>query len=96
MTHRRPWANSDRASRLPADWPRRRAAVLRRDAHTCRLGYPKICTLLATEVDHRTRGDDHALSNLQAVCAPCHQHKTNHVDRPKRTRPPNQHPGLTS
>lgn len=89
------WANSDRRARLPADWPKRRAAVLRRDHHYCQIRGPR-CVLTATEVDHIVAGDNHDLANLQAVCEPCHRAKTN-AERPKlppRKRPPESHPGM--
>jgi 5-methylcytosine-specific restriction endonuclease McrA len=69
------WSSSDRAARLPARWRIIRARILRRDDYICRIGGPT-CTLIATEVDHITRGDDHRPANLQAVCAACHAVKT--------------------
>jgi 5-methylcytosine-specific restriction protein A len=89
------WANSDRRERLPADWAKRRAAVLKRDRGYCQIQGPR-CVLTATEVDHIVAGDDHEPSNLQAACEPCHQAKTN-SERPKlapRRRPPEPHPGM--
>jgi len=75
-THRRPaWSTSDRASRLPRDWPQRRRLVLARDRHRCRIAGAG-CTVRATEVDHVVAGDDHRLENLQAVCSVCHTAKT--------------------
>ena len=82
-----------RSARLPGDWRTRRARVLTRDAHTCRLAYD-ICTMHATQVDHIAPGDDHRYSNLQAVCRPCHERKTVTYDTPRRTRPAVSHPGL--
>lgn len=95
------WSNSNRRSRLPADWPQRRRLVLDRDRRLCRLRYPGICTTVATDVDHAVAGDNHELTNLQAACRPCHKHKTNLEAQQargageKRTRPKAPHPGLT-
>lgn len=93
------WAGSDRASRLPSDWPRRRTRVLARDAGICQLGDPG-CTVTATEVDHVVHGDDHSLTNLQAVCTRCHAAKSaregayaRHGNRALRLRPSERHPG---
>lgn len=66
------WSTSDRRSRLPKDWERIRRIVLRRDGGRC-----QSCGALANQVDHVTAGDDHSPSNLQALCEPCHQRKTN-------------------
>lgn len=91
------WEGSTRKQRLPPDWQRRRATVLRRDRF-CMLrthcnGAP------ATEVDHRTAGDDHSLGNLQGACHTCHAAKSARegVDarNARRTRPAEEHPGAT-
>lgn len=93
------WADSNRASRLPPDWERRRRRILRRDHHTCQLRYPG-CTIAATEIDHADRGDDHSDDNLQAACRWCHARKSSaegnaaHKPRPSRRRPAEPHPGL--
>jgi 5-methylcytosine-specific restriction enzyme A len=92
------WSSSTRRQRLPKDWPRLRTAVLERDP-ICRLRYPG-CTDRATEVDHRHRGDDHSLANLQGVCSSCHKRKTTSESQqargvgPLRRRPAESHPGL--
>ncbi|MGH3760266.1 HNH endonuclease [Actinophytocola sp.] len=91
-----PWARSTRRTRLPPDWPRIRARVLRRDP-ICRL-----CgTAPSTEVDHIRPGDDHSDTNLRGVCTPCHRTKSAHeggtaaAARRSRRRPPEpDHPGL--
>lgn len=70
-----PWAGSDRRSRLPADWPRRRLRVLRRDGWRCQIRRPG-CKLIATEVDHVVNDDNHDEDNLQSACHPCHAAKT--------------------
>lgn len=102
-THKRkPWTNPDgsnRRSRLPADWHRRRAAALQRDHHRCRL-----CGAPAVAVDHivpHTKGGTDELANLQAVCQPCHDAKTKReiaearwAPERRNQRPPTPHPGL--
>nr|WP_307860521.1 HNH endonuclease signature motif containing protein [Actinokineospora baliensis] len=55
----------------------------------------------STEVDHVIAGDDHALSNLQGVCGPCHRAKSSSeggraaaaARHPARVRPREPHPG---
>lgn len=86
------WGNSTRRSRLPSDWPRIRARILRRDP-TCRIAGPH-CTGPSTEVDHVRRGDDHHDANLQGACSTCHQAKTLSERRAPRARPKTKHPGL--
>lgn len=91
------WAGSTRRQRLPPDWQQRRTLVLQRDGHTCQLRYPDICTGRATDVDHKIHGDNHALTNLQAACNPCHQRKTAQeaaAARPRERRTPEPHPGI--
>ena len=92
-----PWANSNRASRLPIGWAAIRKAVLNRDQRICYLcGGPG-----ADTVDHIRPGDDHSMSNLAAVhdWAPphCHRRKTQAdaaVTRAKGRPPVRRHPGL--
>lgn len=92
------WANSDRRKRLPANWGSWiRPHVLRRDGYRCRLAFEGFCIGTATEVDHIRRGDDHAMTNLQAACTPCHRHKSAVEGRAAQQsphRPPDKHPGL--
>lgn len=87
------WANSTRRSRLPADWPKRRATVLKRDERICHICHQPD----ATEVDHIRPGDDHSLANLAPAHKVCHQRKTI-AERPKpngrRRREVEPHPGL--
>lgn len=70
-----PWTTSDRSQRLPSDWQRRRANVLRRDHHACQIR-ARNCLGVAREVDHIVPNDDDAYANLQAACTECHRDKT--------------------
>lgn len=73
------WKGSTRRSRLPADWPQRVAAVLKRDGYRCthvRVDTETRCTERATDADHVVHGDDHRLSNLAAKCGYHHREKT--------------------
>lgn len=81
MTQPRPsnWNTSDRRSRLPADWPKIRKRVLRRDHYECQWKMPDsgdICGQAATDVDHIRRGDDHRETNLRSLCGPHHRQKS--------------------
>lgn len=64
---------STRRQRLPGNWSRLRAQVLRRDNYTCSV---LDCNQVARDIDHKERGDDHSLSNLQALCPYHHKVKT--------------------
>jgi 5-methylcytosine-specific restriction protein A len=73
----KPWAGSDRRSRLPKNWSSITAAVKRRDRYTCQACGGTRCGNRNLEVDHITRGDDHRMTNLQTLGAkPCHTDKT--------------------
>lgn len=91
-----PWDGSTRSARLPPDWDKRRARVLR-NSPTCQ----RCETRPPVEVDHVTPGDDHSLANLQALCTSCHRAKTAaegvaaRGPRPTRRRSTEPHPGLT-
>ena len=66
------WETSDRKSRLPGDWIRRRQEVFRIHGRQCYIvedGHH--CATEATEVDHVNAGDDHSYENLRPIC---HQH----------------------
>ena len=57
-------------------WRRKRDAVLVRDQYTC-----QVCGQVseALEVDHiipRARGGSDDMTNLRAICVPCHKVKT--------------------
>jgi 5-methylcytosine-specific restriction enzyme A len=92
------WGTSDRARRLPPNWPVLRAMVLRRDNGVCH-----VCGKHgADQVDHITPGDNHSPDNLAAIhSAPCHRRKSSSEGgkasaqaRAKRTRkrPAEPHP----
>lgn len=75
---RRPaWHGSDRKARLPADWGRLRAVVLRRCGNRCEHVEDGLrCHDPATDVDHIIPGDSHVLENLQGLCNKHHLIKT--------------------
>ena len=71
------WQGSDRRSRLPNDWAKRVAIVKERDGYTCVQHDDGVrCARKGTDVDHIMRGDNHAYSNLQLLCAEHHTMKT--------------------
>jgi 5-methylcytosine-specific restriction endonuclease McrA len=72
------WEGSDRRSRLPADWPKRRLRVLRRDGGRCTAldEAGARCVETATDVDHVLPGDDHRESNLTSLCWWHHRQKS--------------------
>lgn len=101
---RKPWAADDggnRAVRLPPDWPKRRAAVMKRDEGRC-----YICGGDgADQVDHVVPvawGGTDDLINLRPVHAkPCHEEKSKREaaegrrrSQNRRFRPKEPHPGL--
>ncbi len=100
------WATSTRRDRLPADWPKRRARILKRDGFRCteELADGKRCPAAANEVDHLVAGDDHSDLNLASKCKPHHAAKSAREGaaaaavarskRPGRRRPREPHPGL--
>jgi 5-methylcytosine-specific restriction protein A len=96
-----PWSTSDRAERLPEDWESKiQPRILKRDHFKCKIAWPG-CQVVATEVDHILRGDNHADENLQAVCERCHARKSaleGNAAKARlkalRRRPPERHPGL--
>jgi 5-methylcytosine-specific restriction enzyme A len=98
------WNTSTRGKRLPGDWKQLRQATLHRDAHQCvsPLRDGGRCPEPATDVDHITRGDNHALENLQSLCAWHHKRKTQQeaqaaraaLPRVTEKRPTGKHPGL--
>lgn len=95
------FAGSTRRDRLPKDWPKRRAKVLKRDNRICYVcGHPG-----ADGVDHVIPGDDHSETNLRAIhhhVEPyCHRTKSAReggqaaqAKRIPRNRPQEKHPGM--
>jgi 5-methylcytosine-specific restriction endonuclease McrA len=73
---------------------------MHRDGRRCqwlRADTGEICGLEASDVDHIEPGDNHDLSNLQALCRFHHLRKTGGETagaRPARARPVPRHPGL--
>lgn len=94
------WADSTRHSRLPKDWPARRAAVRKRDGDVCWWCGRGGAVPGNSEVDHKVRGDDHRLENLGLIhTEPCHKQKTQQEAHAQRwryrmARPVEKHPGL--
>ncbi len=99
------WRNSNRRSRLPAEWPKLRAQALKRNpqqiCHRC--GLPG-----GSDLDHLVAGDDHRLENLEwihgrrdyeAGRSPrnCHGEKSSAegaAARPRLHRAPEVHPAF--
>ena len=92
------WQGSTRRKRLPPDWPKTRAKVMRRDGGVCHVSG-------ADAVDHVTPGDDHDPANLAPihhdVWPYCHRTKSSaeggraaQARRIPRRRPSEAHPGL--
>ncbi|WP_156920311.1 HNH endonuclease [Segniliparus rugosus] len=93
------WGSSRRKDRLPPDWPRIRAGVLRDAGWLCQIRH-RGCLGSADEVDHIRRGDDHSRGNLRAACSHCHGKKSSSEGnnrkrelRALRKRPVERHPG---
>jgi 5-methylcytosine-specific restriction protein A len=96
------WQESDRRSRLPANWPALVAKVKKRAKGQCewRLPSRKRCPREGSECDHRVAGDDHRLSNLQWLCDFHHGKKSSLEGRQakaalrnSRYRDREEHPG---
>lgn len=96
------WESSTRRSRLPADWPKRRAQVKARAGGRCegididgtgKRIHVAECNGIGTDCDHDKRGDDHSLGNLRWLSLECHKAKTA-AERPKQARPKPRHPGV--
>jgi len=92
------WESSNRKARLPREWHRLRAIVLRNANHQCEvIENGKRCTNTATEVDHIIAGDDHTLGNLRAICTDHHKLKSsaegNTARKQKYSHRVEPHPG---
>jgi len=102
------WGNEGSRQRTStAAHQARRLRVLARDNNQCQIRGPR-CATVATDCDHirnvkafTNPGDAESDDNCQAVCRPCHQHKTAlegvqaRAKRRARLKLPTQrHPGL--
>lgn len=104
------WDTSTRRSRLPGDWPRRRATVFKRDGYRCTMvTNGQRCTHTdptgaTIECDHIIRGDDHRIANLTTLCgrgSPANHHAVKTAAEAAAARrattnrrPPEPHPGM--
>ncbi|MFD8315878.1 HNH endonuclease [Kitasatospora purpeofusca] len=97
------WTTSNRRDRLPADWPRIRKRILRRDGGRCTTVFStgRRCLARATDVDHIVPGDDHTDDNLRSLCGWCHTTKSSSeggtaagLRAARQTRPKAPHPAL--
>jgi len=96
------WETSTRAKRLPKNWPQLKAATKKRARGKCEAAtHVPECTGIGAECDHRDRGDDHSLANLQWLSTPCHKAKSSQENAEAnrrragmRLRPQERHPGL--
>jgi 5-methylcytosine-specific restriction protein A len=83
---------------LPKDWEKRRQIVRRRAGDRCEWTVNGVrCVMRGSDCDHIERGGNHALENLQWLCAPHHLTKTHaeaNAARIRTRREPEQHPGL--
>jgi 5-methylcytosine-specific restriction protein A len=90
------WDTSDRRARLPKDWVARVARVKARAKGRCEdTHHAADCDGRAVEIDHIVQGDDHSLTNLQALSVACHARKTR-LDNGYQASvkaPLEQHPG---
>lgn len=90
--------------RVPSDWPHRRNSVLKRAGGRCEVVAEGVrCPNPASQVDHIVNvaeGGSHELTNLAAICVPCHAVKTKGerargiARQPRERRAPEKHPGL--
>jgi len=96
------WNSSNRGSRLPDDWPERRAKVRGRAHGLCQAKqHVPECDGIGTDCDHIIAGDDHSLDNLQWLSHPCHKAKTERENAERnakrkrmRKHPEERFPGL--
>ncbi len=75
-----PWPTTSRHERgYGTAWDKLRKLVLQRDKHLCQPCQRARRVTPATQVDHITpkaKGGTDELTNLQSICAPCHEAKT--------------------
>lgn len=94
------WETSDRRSRLPKDWHRRRAIAKREAGGQCQQITNGIrCPAPGTDCDHIDRLSGDEQWNLQWLCLPHHKAKTQAEARAARRakprgRPTETHPGM--
>lgn len=97
------WANSNRAARLPSNWPAIRRRIIRRDGGRCTQLFSdgRRCERTDVEVDHIVPGDDHSDDNLRCLCTWHHRRKSAHeggtaaaLTRVRTARPTPIHPAL--
>lgn len=95
------WSTSDRAQRLPDNWPALKAQTKARAQGRCEAAqHDPRCDGTGHEADHITPGDDHSGDNLQWLNHWCHKAKTaretaqrNRANAKLRIRPTEDHPG---
>lgn len=95
------WSTSDRRFRLPPDWGDIKRQVKHRAHGLCEAtDHDPRCDGLGTDCDHIEAGDNHSLTNLQWLSAPCHTAKTaretaarNRANAALKRRPSEPHPG---
>jgi 5-methylcytosine-specific restriction protein A len=96
------WASSNRRAELPPDWPARKVKVRERSGGQCEVEEDEVrCPRPGRDVDHIGDPHDHSLDNLQDICGPHHDAKTQQqaaaaraAIRAKAVRPKPKHPGL--
>lgn len=98
------WTNSDRAARLPANWPALREYVRRRAGDQCEvIDNGHRCTRRGSDCDHIEAGDNHHPDNLRWTCRDHHKVKSSAEGIAARRarggyltnrRKPEPHPGL--
>ena len=80
MQHKSNWPTTSRQSRgYGAAWDKLRKVILTRDGHLCQPCLRKGRPTVATQVDHikpKANGGDDDHANLQSICSPCHDAKT--------------------
>lgn len=93
------WDSSNRRKRLPRGWDALQRRVIALAGGICAQ-----CGGKANQADHIRPGDDDSLTNLQALCSPCHRSKSaaegHEANRRKQAelraltrRPAESHPG---